>query len=215
MAQQNVLPDPNHGRAKDGEESSSAANLGPGFASVKLSSNQQVMSDRTNSGRLVQRSHAYHKWSVDITYNPMTKEDFQEVFAFLLERRSTLAPFFVQLPQHRGHSSSDNRSTTALAAAGATTMTLQNDTAHLVVGDLFTVTDSNNTDHKKAYMVTKVNTSTDVITFTPPLAKEVSSGATAVFQNPLIKVIQTGDTQQYSLNSNNLYSFSLKLEEVQ
>lgn len=215
MAQQNTLPDPNHGRSKDGETSSNASDKGPGFKSVSLTSNQKIMTDRTNSGRLVQRSHAYHKWTVNIEYNPMTRAEFQEVYAFLLERKTTLAPFFVQLPQYRDHSSSDNRSTTASASAGATTLTLQNDTAHLAVGDMFTITDSNNTDHKKAYMVTKINTTTDVITVTPPLAKDVSSGATVTFENPKIRVIQVGDTQEYSLNTNNLYSFSLKLEEVQ
>jgi len=215
MAQQNILPDPNHGRAADGEESSSSSDRGPGFAGVKLSSNQQIMSDRTNSGRLVQRSHAYHKWMVDISYNPMTQNDFQEVFAFLLERRTTLAPFYVQLPQYRSQSSND-LPTSASATAGATTLTMSGqDTSNIKVGDLFTITDSNHTNHEKAYMVTKINSTTDVMTFTPPLASEVSQGATVDFSNPKIKVIQVGDTQEYSLNVNNLYSFSLKLEEVQ
>ena len=36
-----------------------------------------------------------------------------------------------------------------------------------------------------------------------------------VFKNPLIKVILNNDIQQYSLNTNNLYQFSVNLDEVQ
>lgn len=216
MAQQNVLPDPNHGRAADGEESSVAGNKGPGFKSVKLSSKQNVITDRTNSGRVLQRFHSYHKWDISITYNPLTKDEFKEVYAFLLERRSTLDPFFVQLPQYRGQSSSTTQTGSSVTAAGSPTLVLASGhAANCAVGDLFTITDSANTNHKKAYKITKVNTSTHTVTFSPPLAKQVTASQTINLVNPLIKVIQTGDVQQYSLNSSNLYEFSLKLEEVQ
>ena len=214
MSQQNVLPDPNHGRAADGTASSSAANLGPGFKSVKLTSRQRVMSNKTNSGRLIQRFHGYQNWDINITYNSLTKDEFKEVYAFLLERRTTLAPFFVQLPQYRGQSSTATIVDNGTPAAGSTTITLEpGDGANCAVGDLFTITDSNNSNHLKAYKITKV--STDTITITPPLAKAVSDGATVVLVNPLIKVIQKGDVQEYSLDNNNLYKFSLNLEEVQ
>ena len=214
MAQQNVLPDPNHGRAADGEESSSSANLGPGFKSVKLTSRQKVMRSTTNSGRLLQRFHGYHKWEVNITYNSLTKDEFKEVYAFLLERRTTLAPFFVQLPQYRGQSSTSTIVDQGPIAAGSTTITLEpGDGANCAVGDLFTITDSNNSNHLKAYKITKV--STDTITITPPLSKAVTDGSTIVLVDPLIKVVQKGEVQEYSLNNNNLYKFSLNLEEVQ
>jgi len=213
MAQQNVLPDPNHGRAADGEESSASANLGPGFKSVKLTSRQKVMRSTTNSGRILQRFHGYHKWEVNITYNSLTKDEFKEVYAFLLERRTTLAPFFVQLPQYRGQSSSST-TVNALTAAGSTTVVLSSGHgANCAVGDLFTITDSNNSNHLKAYKITKV--STDTITITPPLSKAVTSGSTIVLVNPLIKVVQKGEVQEYSLDNNNLYKFRLNLEEVQ
>ena len=214
MAQQNVLPDPNHGRAADGEESSASANLGPGFKSVKLTSRQKVMRSTTNSGRILQRFHGYHKWEVNITYNNLTKDEFKEVYAFLLERRTTLAPFFVQLPQYRGQSSTSTIVDQGPIAAGSTTITLESgDGANCAVGDLFTITDSNNSNHLKAYKITKV--STDTITITPPLSKAVTSGSTIVLVNPLIKVVQKGEVQEYSLDNNNLYKFSLNLEEVQ
>lgn len=220
MAQQNTLPDPNFRRADDGDDASGS--YGPGFASVKLGSDHKIMTDRTNSGRITQRSHAYQKFTIDITYNPMTKEEFLPVYAFLLERRTTLEPFYVQLPQYRGQTTATTINTDisgdVVQNAGNTVISLgNNDANNIDIGDLFTITDSNHTDHEKAYMVTKITQtgSFDTITITPPLAKEVSNGASLQFVNPKIKVIQVGGVQQYSLNSNNLYSFSLKLEEVQ
>ena len=65
MAIQNILPDPNNKILRSGEESGSGV-AGPGFASVNLTSNQPIMRDRTNAGRLISRRTAYHKWAIDI-----------------------------------------------------------------------------------------------------------------------------------------------------
>jgi hypothetical protein len=53
-----------------------------------------------------------------------------------------------------------------------------------------------------------------MVYFTPHLQRTVSSGATCDY-TPLIRVLQKGNTQQYSLSTNNLFSFSLSLEEAQ
>ena len=94
-------------------------------------------------------------------------------------------------------------------------------------GDLFTINSGLSSNHKKAYMLTRVETYADYngsprpaitqlrIHFTPGLAKAVGAGDDFVFHNPLIKVIPSSDAQQYSLNTNGLYQYSLNLEEVQ
>ena len=209
MTIQNILPDPYHLITPSGNDAGTGQTPGPGFASVSLSSNQPIMRDRTNSGRVVSRVSAYHKWEIDIKYNPMTKAEFDPVFGFLLEKQGTLKPFFVSLPQYRDQGITDK--TASAAAAGSTTIVCDNIT-NIVVGALFTITDTDSA-HTKAYMVNRVVNNTS-ITITPGLAKAISTSAVLDFTDPTIKVIQSGDTQQYSLNTENLYSFSLKLEEV-
>ena len=94
-------------------------------------------------------------------------------------------------------------------------------------GDIFNIIDTNNSNHLKTYMVTRYETSashdSDVgeltsgvkrLSFNPPLQYEVSNGAELEFTNPKVRVINTGRSQEYSLNTNNLYKFSLKLEEA-
>ena len=95
----NRLPDPVFKITEAGENSNSGL-AGPGFASVKFSSDQPISVSRTNSGRVITRAIVSHKWKIQITYNPMTRDEFEPVFNFLLEKRGRLKPFFVKLPQH-------------------------------------------------------------------------------------------------------------------
>lgn len=235
---QNILPDPNNSIGDAGQTTGSA---GPGFASVKITSEEPYLTDRTNSGRLLARAIAYHKWKINISYNPMTREQFDPIYMFLLQRRGPLNPFYVSLPQHRvpkdstfaTHAAAHNLTIneTNGYAAGTTSVTV--DGPNYVIstkstpkpGDLFTI-DGNNSNHEKAYMVTRVETPTDYkgtapatnnlrIHFIPGLAKSVADQDELVFNAPLIKVAKLGNVQEYSLDANNLYKFSLNLEEVQ
>ena len=237
---QNILPDPNNEIGDAGQVSGTA---GPGFASVSISSEQKTLRDRTNSGRILARAKTGHKWNIKIKYNPMTRADFEPVYNFLLHRRGALNPFFVSLPQYRTPQDSTFatfsatavnklQSSAALVAAGATSLTMYKTGYSYTAngtprpGDLFTVNGANS-NHKKAYMVNRVETYDDYlgsaqpstnqvrVHFTPGLSRSVVGNDDFIFHNPLIKVIMTTDIQEYSLNTNNLYSFSLSLEEVQ
>lgn len=212
MAIQNILPDPNNKILRDGDASASGV-AGPGFASVKLRSNQPIMRDRTNSGRLISRAAAYHKWDIDITYNPMTRTQMDPIFNFLLEKQGSLRPFYVSLPQYRSQTTTD-KTINGAKAAGSYTLTLDSfSDGDVIPGEMFNVS-STDSSHTKAYVVTRADATTNTITFTPALAKDVEDNATLDFSNPVVRVIQTSDIQEYSLNTENLYSFSLKLEEA-
>ena len=100
-------------------------------------------------------------------------------------------------------------------------------------GDLFTVSDAGASNHTKAYMVTRVETVTDylnggivptenqvLIHFTPGLSKDINDADAGEnqkleFYNPLIRVVLPQAVHQYSLDTNNLYKYSLKVEEVE
>ena len=227
----NRLPDPNYKITEAGENSSGGL-AGPGFKTVKFESQQPTSFSRTNSGRVITRAIVGHNWKINITYNPMTRDQFEPVYSFLLEKRGRLKPFFVALPQY-----SSSRTTTSgtisvdgAASAGATNIKVDgfgSVTGGLRPGDMFTITDSNNSNHKKIYQITRVADNTNRLTtdtiatderryyITPPLEKDVSNNSTLVYSEPLVRVVQTADIQEYSLGTNNLYSFALNLEEAQ
>jgi len=240
----NILPDPNNPIGESGQSLAvaSGGSDGPGFRSVKLGSEHKIDNTRTNSGRLVSRQSAGHKWQIDLSYNPMTREQFEPVYNFLLQKRGSLTPFFVSLPHYKQPRNAtfatfvaSNAFTAAVAgAAGTDTLLVGNGSYVLAThktakpGDVFTITDANDSNHLKTYQVTRVETNTDYETgttapttaqlrihFVPSLQRDVASGATVQFNDPKFRVVLQNDVQSYSLNTENLYSFSLKLEEAQ
>lgn len=99
MAFQNVLPDPNNTIGDTGKATVGGA--GPGYKSVSVTSKQDVMNERTNSGRLITRIASGHSWEVSIAYNPLTRAEFEPLNSFLLHKKGRLLPFFVSLPQNK------------------------------------------------------------------------------------------------------------------
>jgi len=230
-----ILPTPSRKIGHAGQESASG-DAGPGYASVKIEAEYQTMVDKTNSGRLVARANAYHTWKIDITYNPMTRTEFSPVYSFLLEKQGRLRPFYVELPHHEASQNPNFSNTLALTGdvdSGSTYFLVDGYTANPPYpGDMFTITDTNDTNHKKAYLITRVETNSDYksslsqptstqlrVHFTPPLQKYAYNNATLNLGQsagtiPKIKVIMT-DLVSYQLKTDNLYVFNLSLEEVQ
>ena len=230
----NRLPDPDFKITEQGDHDNTNGIAGPGFATVQFSSQRPVSVSRTNSGRVITRSIVGQKWNINITYNPMTREEFEPVHNFLLER-GRLKPFFVALPQYKDTRDSDF--TADIKVDGATTaganfivMDAFGDNSEdtgLRPGDMITFNDTSNSNHKKAYKVIKVTNNTDYLSGSqppsghrhvyihPPLEKDLSNDTDVVYVEPLIRVIMTSDVIQYQLGNNNLYQFSLNLEEAQ
>ena len=232
------LPDPNWGINEAGDGHASNYVEGPGFASVSLESNQPVAFTKTLSGRVTTRSIAGHNWKVKITYNPMTRAQFEPVYNFLQEKRGRLKAFEVVLPQYSSPqtaitvTSGTKLLVDGVITAGATNFKADNhshaSTGSLKPGDMFTFNDSTSSTHKKVYQVTRVLNNTNYLTggvqpanderiyyVTPSIEKSVPNNTELTTTNPIFRVVQTSDIVSYSLGTNNLYEFSLNLEEVQ
>jgi len=239
-----LLPDPNNKIDTAGVAvTDSTGSAGPGFASVKFRSNRQVQVSRTISGRGITASPGYHVWEFDINYNPLTRSEFEPVATFLETREGRLRPFFVILPQHNKPQNSlfntycvaNPTGITASTASAGSTSFMINGTAGMTEvlasnpapGDFINIVDSADVNHVKTYKITRVETSTNYrsgttvptttqrrIHVTPALARNVTSGAVVRFVNPKFRVIQKGDTIEYDLSTDNLYQFSLSLEEI-
>jgi hypothetical protein len=326
-----LLPDPNN-KINSAGASDSSGTAGPGFAKIKFTSENNTQMSRTISGRGVAASPGFHKWSFDISYNPMTRDEFDPVASFLESRRGRLNPFYVILPQHAKPRDSDFNTfltttgrkiyvgwyhsvnnysiasgiatvyfsdtktippfnigdsigvtaavmgsisgtspivtecttsyvrfaasgtvgltaiptgnvkirSTYIFPAGSSTLQIRGGSGVISTGspidisgtpspgDFFTITDPDDTNHKKTYKVIRVednityqadtlapNTTQKRIHFVPPLARGVSRDSEIVFINPKFRVIQKGDTLEYDLDTDNLYQFSLSLEEIQ
>jgi hypothetical protein len=218
--------------------------VGRPFATIKLTDSQKIEQDRTMSGRVVTRSKEYARWMIDIKYNPMTREQFDPVYNFLMQKHGSHKPFYISLPQYAAPKDDSfalyvvdgSIGTPVSYTPGVTVMDMEvgqwasNDqpgydfTGLPKAGDIFTLDVRRDTLHRKAYMVTHVEThltyetlpitSCARVHFTPRLVRHLPEFTEAEFHNPLFKVRMVRDIQEYSLNTENLYSFSLRLEEA-
>lgn len=233
-----VLPDPNNKIGTAGN-TDAAGSAGPGFAKIQFTSDNQIQASRTISGRGVTASPGYHMWSFAITYNPMTRAEFDPVSTFLESRRARLYPFYVILPQHAAPKdttfatwcAANLSGITAASAhsAGSSTLMISMGaaTGEPSPGDFITITDGADANHKKAYKIVRVETNATYkagttqptttqrrLHLVPPLTRATASGAVVNFINPKFRVIQKSDTIEYDLDTDNLYQFSLSLEEI-
>lgn len=217
MAVQNILPDPVNTIDEAGQDLSGGV-AGPGYKTVKLSSVQNVLTDRSRSGITYRRINQYHQWKIDITYNKLTKTQFNTVYPFLLQRQSFQEAFFVDLPQYSNAGSITTTVAASLSQPAGQQYLAVTNSANIQKGDLLTVSDSTDATHKKAYKITAIDSSNHYLYVTPTLQRKVDTtgSATITFEvaNPKIRVIAVGSTVDYSLDSSGLYSFSVKLEET-
>ena len=234
MAFLDILPDPDT-KVTDAGTAHSSGVAGPGFASISVTSNDKVMMNRTNTGRVITRKIATQQWKLKISYNPLTRDEFEPVYNFLLYY-GKLRPFFVRLPQHEAARNSGIDTsilTDGAVAAGAQsfvvdgfgTLTTSNRPRP---GDMFTFNDSSDSLHKKMYRVLRTETSGDASTYGssdpgannvriwtyPNIIRAVSNDTTITFVDPKMRVIMDKDVVQYSLNTDNLYKFDLQLTEA-
>lgn len=231
------LPDPTFG-VNDAGAVDPQFSGGPGFTEVSVSSNTPTSVNRTVSGRGVHRQTGQHFWSINISYSPMLRDHFDVVSSFLEARGGKLNPFFVVLPQY---SRPKNPVFATFAAANvirAATNTAPGSSELLVqasaalvgaakLGDFITITDPNDINHLKAYKIVGVETANTYKSGTtapgvnqmrlhlhPPLTRFTAVNAVINFINPKFRVYQTSDILESKLNTDNLYSFGLNLEEI-
>lgn len=233
----NILPDPVRKITDQGDIDSSGV-PGPGFSALHFVSNEEVQVSRTNSGRGVSRDQEVQYWSFTIRYNPLTREQFDPVDAFLASRNARKNPFFVVLPQYSrpkdatfaGYAALNTISAPATPSGKNKMLVTGSSTISgtLKPGDMFTITDPANVNHLKVYKVTRVETNARYqngttqpstsqmrIHFAPPLQRSISSSSILKFIDPMFRVVTKSDLREYDLDIDGLYSFSLDCEEIQ
>jgi hypothetical protein len=232
----NILPDPAN-PITDAGDSNISGTAGPGFKAISMQSITDTQVSRTVSGRGVTRDQGSQYYEFTISYNPMFRYQFDPINTFLELRNPRKDPFYVILPQYsRPKDLTFNGLTTtkvvAATTAGKNTLMVYN-TAGVFVGklhpgDMFNFNDPDDFNHQKMYKVgaietnayyqastTQPTTSQLKLHISPPLQRDVGPNATLVLVNPKFRVIAKNDTQEHSLDTENLYSFSLSVEELQ
>jgi hypothetical protein len=146
----------------------------------------------------------------------MTRAEFDLIYTFLLNKRGGLIPFLISLPQYiipKDPALTVNPESDGVILAGVSILPFTTVGGDPTIGDMFTINDPTDSAHTKAYIVTGVDAGE--IKCSPPIAREIPNDTELVFIDPLMRVIFTGEVEEYNLNTNNLFSFSLNVEEAQ
>jgi hypothetical protein len=232
----NILPDPAN-PITDAGDGNVTGTAGPGFKSISLQSITDTQVSRTVSGRGVTRDQGAHHYEFTISYNPMFRFQFDPINTFLELRNPRKDPFYVILPQYsKPKDTTFNGLTTTKVVtsvtAGKNVLMVYNTAGAYVgklrPGDMFNINDPDDFNHQKMYKVgavetnayyqaatTQPSTSQLRLHIIPPLQRDVGPNATLVLVNPKFRVIAKNDVQEHSLDTDNLYSFSLAVEELQ
>ena len=232
----NLLPDPAHPITDAGDIASSGT-PGPGFSALAFRSNTETQVSRTQGGRGITRDGGVQYWSFNISYNPMFRFQFDPIDTFLVMRNPRRDPFYVILPQYSKPKDAtyNGLNTTVVkenTLAGNSALIVKNTAGSFVgslkPGDMFTIADPQNYNHQKVYKIGAVETNDYFqagsyqpalnelrIHIAPPLQRDVFANAPLVLKEPKFRVISQSDVQEHELNTDNLYSFSLSVEEIQ
>tara|TARA_R110000822_G_scaffold63527_1_gene156008 strand:+ start:1663 stop:2265 length:603 start_codon:yes stop_codon:yes gene_type:complete len=191
----------------------------PVARSATINSQQDTIVSVTTSGRKQARQIDGQRFSITISFPPMSRAEFAPIKAFVMKQRSQLENFTF-IPPTEGNAqgvASTVISTNASVSAGATTCTVDNMTVStsgiLKAGDYFRFT-----GQEKVYMAVadldSDGSGEGTLTFEPPLRTLVADNAVLIYDNVDFTVSLTNDVQEFSIGTTNYYSYEIDVAEV-
>ena len=182
----------------------------PEFQAINLKSTHNNVKSTTVSGRVQVRSIGGQKWAFSAKYNPMTRAEFQPVFAFVTSQQGMLGTFGI-VPPVIG-STSGSATGTALVngstSAGVTSVPVDGFTGDIKAGDFVKF------GHGKVYMLTADRNGAGDISIEPALISAVSDNETMTYNSVSFTMRMTNDVQSYSLSQFEYYTYEIDMEEV-
>lgn len=183
----------------------------PEFQAINIESKHNNVKSETVSGRMQVRTLGGQRWSFTAKYNPMTRTEFNPVYAFVISQQGMLGTFTI-VPPVIGNSSGDVSGTAlvnATTAAGATSVAMDGITGTIKAGDFIKFA-----SHNKVYMVTADRAGAGAMTIEPPLVSGVTDNEAITYASVPFTMRLANDIQTYSLSSNEYYEYEIDMIEV-
>ena len=182
----------------------------PEFQAVGLKSTHNNLKSTTISGRTQVRTIGGQKWEFSAKYNPMTRAEFQPVFAFVTSQQGSLGTFAI-VPPVIG-STSGTATGTALvngsAGVGTSSVPVDGFTGTIKAGDFIKFA------HTKVYMVTADIDGAGNISIEPALSAAVADNESMAYVDVAFTMRLRNDVQQFGLTQFEYYTYEVDMEEV-
>lgn len=183
----------------------------PEFQAIGLQSKHRNVYSETVSGRIQARSIGKQQWIMTAKYNPMTREEFAPVYAFVVSQAGRLGTFTIVPPVVGSTSGTASGSVTASSnvTAGNKTVGITGLTGNLKAGDFIKFS-----GHTKVYMLTADRSGAGNISIEPALVQDVASGDSVTYNSVPFTMRLSNDVQEYDLSANEYYEYEIDMIEA-
>ena len=181
----------------------------PAFNAINLKSESPTLFSESVNGRQQSRKIGGQKWTFTASYAPLTRTEFNPVFAFVVSQQGRHGVFTV-VPTEISNTSgtASGTVTTSAATLGAASVTVSGLTGALKAGDLVKFS-----GHTKVYMLTADRSGSGAMAITPPLISAVGS-ETVTYTNVPFTVRLANDIQSYKLSVGNFFKYEVDFVEA-
>lgn len=183
----------------------------PEFQAINIKSRHQNVFSETISGRTQVRTLGGQRWEFTARYNPMTRAEFQPVYAFAISQQGRLGSFTIVPPVV---SDTTGSATGTLAANGAhsigdSTITIDGISGDIKAGDFVKFS-----GHDKVYMLVADRDGAGTMTIEPALVASVADDESIAYNNVAFTMRLNNDIQEFAISSNEYYEYELDMIEV-
>ena len=195
----------------------------PEPSSINIKSNQTTMVSVSISGRRQARQLQNQRWSMTVSFPPMTRASFAPIFAFITAQRGRKESFTYTPPIIDDSLGTETGSVlvNGVHAVGDTTIAMDafagDGDGRFKAGDFIKFA-----SHDKVYMVVadvQASSNASTVTIEPPLLTALADNSVVTYDNVAFTVHLTNDVQEFGAVSadkdgNVLYQFELDVEET-
>ena len=181
----------------------------PAFNGINLQSDSPSLMSSAVNGRMQSRKIGGQKWAFTASYAPMTRAEFNPVFAFVVSQQGSHGVFTI-VPTAISSTSGTASGTvsTSATAKGLASVTVSGLTGALKAGDVIKFS-----GHDKVYMLTADRSGNGAMTFTPPLVEAVGT-ETVTYDDVPFTVRLANDVQSYKLGAGMFFNYEVDLVEA-
>lgn len=189
---------------------------------IILRSNPRVLTNTSMSGKKFSRSFGVHLWSIDATYPPMTRADFDTIYAFAISQGGSYGTFTFSAHDRRtprGAASGSPSGAPLVKGANQSGTSINTDgwphsiTGILLPGDLVLLPGSTKVYMNTATVSSDSSGNATLTLNTDVVATPTDNGAITIFNVPFT-VGLTQDIEELYTDQPDIYQYTMKMMEA-
>ena len=183
----------------------------PEFQAIDLQSRHNTLISESISGKIQARSIGGQRWSFSAKYNPMTREEFNPVYAFVISQQGMLGQFTIVPPviSSTSGTATGTMAVNGITSSGTGTVPIDGITGIIKAGDFIKFA-----NHSKVYMVTADRDGAGDMTIEPELVADVADDEEITYTSVPFTMRLANSIQSYSLSANEYYEYEIDMIEV-